>query len=84
MTEKKETPDRPKLTEEQIQDYRELANLGGIHLSQEALAVILQLLSTGAAPNSLNTVLNAFCKRPGTGAAARRQTVISTALKAQK
>jgi hypothetical protein len=65
--------DRPQLSEEHIGQYQILAELAGIEFSREALEVILQLLSLGAAPNSLNTVLTAICKRPGAGTALRRQ-----------
>ena len=66
--------DRPQqLSGEHIGQFQTLAELGGIEFSREALEVILQLLSLGAAPNSLNTVLTAICKRPGAGTALRRQ-----------
>ena len=51
----------------------ELAQLAGLNFRAEALDVILELLATGVAPNSLGTVLHVVCRGPGGVAGARRQ-----------
>ena len=76
--------ERPQLGAEDIAQYCTLAELGGLQLRREALEVILQLLSLGAAPNSLNTVLTAICKRPGAGTVLRRQPAQGSAPKTQQ
>ncbi len=77
MKEETTKQERPRLSRSQIKQFEELANLGGVHLSAEAVEVILQLLSLGAAPSSLNTVLAALCKPAGAAGSLRRHTASS-------
>jgi hypothetical protein len=50
----------------------ELAKLAEVHIRDEVLSPILGLLALGASPSSLNTVLTAICKPPGTGLLSKR------------
>jgi hypothetical protein len=54
---------------------RELVSLAGLDIRSDALDSILNLLSLGAAPNSLATVLSAISKPPGVGLAHRQYPI---------
>lgn len=60
------------LTDLQIKQLRELAALADVRIRDEVLSPILELLALGASPSSLNTVLTAICKPPGTGLLSKR------------
>ena len=54
------------------QQLKELAELADVQIRDEVLSPILQLLALGASPSSLNTVLTAICKPPGSGLLSKR------------
>jgi len=54
------------------QQLKELAALADVHIRDEVLSPILELLALGASPSSLNTVLTAICKPPGSGLLSKR------------
>ena len=60
------------LTELHKQQLKGLAELADVQIRDEVLSPILELLALGASPSSLNTVLTAICKPPGSGALAKR------------
>ena len=60
------------LTEIHKQQLKELAELADVQIRDEVLYPILELLALGASPSSLNTVLTAICKPPGSGLLSKR------------
>ncbi len=74
MTDPARSVEQVRFTEDHIKDLKELANLGGVHIKEEALTIILELLASGAPPSSLKTVLEAICKPLG---GAKRQSASS-------
>ena len=60
------------LTDEHREDLRKLASLADVHIREDVLYPILELLALGASPSSLNTVLTAICKPPGSGLLSKR------------
>ncbi len=60
------------LTELHKQQLKDLAELADVQIRDEVLSPILELLALGASPSSLNTVLIAICKPPGSGLLAKR------------
>jgi hypothetical protein len=75
MTDPIRSDEQARLIEYHIKEVKELANLGGVHIKEEALTIILELLASGAPPSSLKTVLEAICKPLG---GAKRQSASST------
>ena len=60
------------LTEQHKKQLKELAELADVRIRDEVLSSILELLALGASPSSLNTVLTAICKPPGSGLLSKR------------
>ena len=59
----------------------ELATLAEVQIRDEVLSPILELLALGASPSSLNTVLTAICKPPGSGLLSKRLPGLASASK---
>lgn len=76
MTDQIRKIEQVRLTENHIKELRDLANLAGVHIKDEALSIILELLASGAQPSSLKTVLEAICRPLGS---ARKQSSTVTA-----
>lgn len=74
MTDPIRRAEQVRLTEDHIRKLKELANLGGVHIKEDAFTIILELLASGASPGSLKTVLEAICKPLG---GAKRQSTTS-------
>jgi hypothetical protein len=66
------------LTEEDIINFKQLSDLAGLHIREDSLRVLLELLALGASPSSLNTVLTAICKPIGSSTISKRQSTIAT------
>ena len=71
MTDPIRRVEQVRLTEKHIKELKDLANLAGVHIKDEALSIILELLASGAQPSSLKTVLEAICRPLGSS---RKQT----------
>lgn len=75
MTDPIRKVEQVRLTEHHTKELKDLANLAGVHIKDEALTIILELLASGAQPSSLKTVLEAICRPIGS---ARKTSTVST------